>query len=83
MGEELPYHLTVTIEHFKCDGNLIDISALIWVSSEGQKAIVIGKNGEILKQIGEQVVEHQRPDVVAAALEIASDSLRFDELQIG
>jgi len=54
LGDELPYHLTVTIEYFKCEGNLVHISALIWVSSKGQKAIVIGKNGDILKQIGEQ-----------------------------
>ena len=54
LGDELPYHLTVTIEYFKYENELIHISALIWVSSEGQKAIVIGKNGDILKQIGEQ-----------------------------
>ena len=54
LGDELPYQLTVTIEHFHEDDNIINISALIWVSSEGQKAIVIGKNGELLRQIGEQ-----------------------------
>ena len=54
LGDELPYHLTVTIEYFKYENELIHISALIWVSSKGQKAIIIGKNGTILKQIGEQ-----------------------------
>ena len=50
--QELPYSTTVVIESIKDDGKLIDINAIIWVEREGQKPIVIGKNGELLKRVG-------------------------------
>ena len=53
LDAELPYRLTVQIEHFSSETHLIHISAIIWVETEGQKAIVIGKNGQVLKKIGE------------------------------
>ncbi|HEY5804401.1 MAG TPA: GTPase Era [Lysobacter sp.] len=52
LGEELPYATTVEIEKFEVDGNLLRISAVIWVERDGQKAIVIGKGGERLREIG-------------------------------
>ena len=52
LGEELPYATTVEIERFAEDGNLLRIGAVIWVEREGQKAIVIGKGGTRLKEIG-------------------------------
>lgn len=52
LGEELPYRLTVQIEHFSSEKNLTHISALIWVERQGQKMIVIGKKGRLLKAIG-------------------------------
>jgi GTP-binding protein Era len=52
LGEELPYRLTVQIEHFSSDKKLTHISALIWVERQGQKVIVIGKKGKLLKAIG-------------------------------
>jgi GTP-binding protein Era len=52
LGEELPYRLTVQIEHFSSEKNLTHISALIWVERQGQKMIVIGKKGNLLKAIG-------------------------------
>jgi GTP-binding protein Era len=52
LGEELPYATTVEIERFVEDGNLLRIGAVIWVEREGQKAIVIGKGGSRLKDIG-------------------------------
>ena len=53
LGEELPYSLTVEIEKFEDQGSLKRISAVIWVSKPGQKAIVIGKQGGQLKKTGE------------------------------
>lgn len=54
LGDELPYRLTVVIEDMKVANNLAHIHALIWVESEGQKAIVIGEGGERLKKIATQ-----------------------------
>jgi GTP-binding protein Era len=52
LGEELPYATTVEIERFEVDGALLRIGAVIWVERPGQKAIVIGKGGERLRDIG-------------------------------
>jgi GTP-binding protein Era len=54
LGLEVPHALTVEIEQFKIEGGLTRISALIWVEREGQKAIVIGTKGEVLKKVGER-----------------------------
>jgi GTP-binding protein Era len=54
LGEELPYTTTVTIDSFVEKENIIHIDAIIWVSSKGQKTIVIGQKGAGLKAIGEQ-----------------------------
>ena len=34
--------------------NANDLDAMIWVESDSQKAIVIGKGGAVLKSVGEQ-----------------------------
>ena len=52
LNDEIPYQLSVTIEEFNDIGNLIHIDACIWVEKQGQKTIVIGKNGKVLKEIG-------------------------------
>jgi GTP-binding protein Era len=52
LGAELPYATTVEIESFKVDGALLRIGAVVWVEREGQKAIVIGKGGTRLREIG-------------------------------
>ncbi|AXI83766.1 GTPase Era [Xylella taiwanensis] len=52
LGEELPYATTVEIEYFTENAGLLRIGALIWVERESQKAIVIGKGGARLKDIG-------------------------------
>ncbi len=53
-GQEVPYSTTVQIESIKEDDKLVNISAIIWVEREGQKPIVIGKDGERLKKVGTQ-----------------------------
>ncbi len=53
LGEELPYALTVEIEKFKEEKGRIHICARIWVERSGQKAIVIGKGGQVLKKVGQ------------------------------
>ncbi|WP_081696307.1 GTPase Era [Thiomicrorhabdus sp. Kp2] len=63
LGEEVPYGSTVEIEQFKYDeeeGRWL-INALILVERKGQKQIVIGKKGELIKQMGIQA----RKDLIA------------------
>ena len=50
--KEIPYSAEVEIESFKDEKNLIRIRALINVTRESQKGIVIGHKGEKLKKTG-------------------------------
>lgn len=53
LDQELPYATTVGIEGFdERDDGVTEIHAVIWVERQGQKAIVIGRGGERLKDIG-------------------------------
>jgi GTP-binding protein Era len=49
--QELPYSTTVILESLTEETQCVRIHAIIWVEREGQKPIVIGKNGERLKKI--------------------------------
>jgi len=44
--------LTVQIEEFRRNKDLLTIGAIIWVERESQKQITIGKKGIVLKQVG-------------------------------
>jgi len=51
-AQEVPYASGVGIEKFEEGTKLSRISAVIFVEREGQKAIIIGKQGAMLKHIG-------------------------------
>ena len=51
-GQEVPYASTVQVEQFKRSKGKLRVEAVIWVEKEGQKAILIGKNGARLKEVG-------------------------------
>jgi len=51
LGAELPYECDVELNSFKDDGKLRRIEATVWVARESQKAIVIGRQGDLLKRI--------------------------------
>ena len=55
-AQEIPYSTAVEIDSFKEEEakNLIRINATITVEKESQKAIMIGKKGAMLKEIGTQ-----------------------------
>ncbi len=53
LSDELPYRLSITIDEFKEDENIIHIHACIWVEKNGQKSIIIGKEGKVLKAVGQ------------------------------
>ena len=50
-GQELPYSVTVDIESFKDEGNLVRIHALILVEKDNHKRMVIGDKGQKLKEM--------------------------------
>lgn len=52
LGDELPFSLSVEIEQFRERPSITHIGAVIWVERNGQKAIVIGKQGRALKWVG-------------------------------
>ena len=52
--EEVPYATSVLIESFEEEGNLTRIAAAIYCERDGQKAILIGKGGAMLKKIGSE-----------------------------
>lgn len=52
LGDEVPYGSAVVIDQFKEEGRLRRIHASIVVDRDGHKAIIIGKNGAKLKELG-------------------------------
>ena len=52
LGDELPYEVSVEIERFQQQGQLLHIHALILVDKPGQKKILVGKAGKRLQRIG-------------------------------
>ncbi len=52
--EEVPHALAVLIDEVQRDERLITVQATILVERSGQKAIVIGRGGEMLKKIGSE-----------------------------
>lgn len=52
LTQELPYSITVSVDHYIEESDITRISATIWVERKSQKAIVIGKNGSLLKKTG-------------------------------
>jgi GTPase len=54
-GEEIPYSVAVTVDQFiePSEDKLVRIHATIHVEKNSQKGIIIGKEGQKLRQIGE------------------------------
>jgi GTP-binding protein Era len=52
MEEEIPYATTVIVDNFEEGARLTRIAATIYCEREGQKGILIGKRGGMLKKIG-------------------------------
>jgi GTP-binding protein Era len=51
-SEEVPYAATVILEQFEEGSKLARIAAMIYCEREGQKGILVGKRGQMLKKIG-------------------------------
>ncbi|WP_424946177.1 GTPase Era [Candidatus Spongiihabitans sp.] len=53
LGQELPYAIATAVDKFETnERGVLCIDIVIWVEKIGQKAIVIGKQGQQLKTIG-------------------------------
>ena len=52
LGQELPYRLSVEIEHFADDGDPVRVAAIVWVERRSHKPIVVGRGGNTLKSTG-------------------------------
>jgi GTP-binding protein Era len=50
--EEVPYATTVVVDQFEEGPRLTRVAATIYCEREGQKAILVGKGGQMLKKIG-------------------------------
>ena len=51
-AQEVPYASTVVVERWDESPHLTSIAAVIYCEREGQKKIIIGRRGEMLKKIG-------------------------------
>ena len=51
-SEEIPYATTVIVDNFEEGARLTRIAATIYCEREGQKGILVGKGGSMLKKIG-------------------------------
>jgi GTPase len=70
-AEEVPHQTTVVIEQFEEKPKLVRIAAVIYCEREGQKRILIGRQGQMLKQIGtESRLEIERMLGVKVFLEL-------------
>lgn len=52
LHQEIPYGLSVVIERFERTGRRIEIDALIVVTEDRHKGMVIGRQGQVLKRVG-------------------------------
>jgi GTP-binding protein Era len=50
--EEVPHAVSVVIEQYEEGPKLVRIAAVIYCERDGQKAILLGKGGQMLKKIG-------------------------------
>ena len=50
--KEIPYSVQPVVEEFKEEGKLLRIRSTIYVNKDSQKAILIGKQGAMLKKLG-------------------------------
>jgi GTPase len=51
-SEEIPYASTVIVDSFEEEARLTRIAATVYCEREGQKRMLIGKGGQMLKKIG-------------------------------
>src|SRR5258708_40002963 len=86
-SEEIPYATTVIVDNFEEGARLTRIAATIYCERDGQKGILVGKGGQMLKKIGTSArlqIERMLETKVFLELYVKAepgrrDSLRFVE----
>jgi GTP-binding protein Era len=86
-SEEIPYATTVIVDNFEEGARLTRIAATVYCEREGQKGILVGKGGKMLKKIGTSArlqMEHMLGTKVFLELYVKAepgwrDSRRFVE----
>ena len=86
--QEVPYATTVLIEQYEEGERLTRIAATIYCEREGQKAILIGKQGATLKKIGtaarlQIAVAAEHEGISRAVREGAGGLARFARVRAG
>lgn len=52
LSEEIPHGIAVVVSQYEDKGNLLEVEVEIYCERESHKSIIIGKHGEMSKQIG-------------------------------
>lgn len=65
--EEVPHAIAVLVDNFEEAETLLRIRATIYVEREGQKGIVIGRGGSVLKEIG-SAARKELEEIVASKI---------------
>jgi GTPase len=50
--QEVPHAVEVQVDEIEEDGDLVTVRALLWVETDSQKGILIGRQGAMIKAIG-------------------------------
>jgi GTP-binding protein Era len=50
--DEVPHAIEVMVEEIEPHGGVVSVRAVIWVETDSQKGILIGKQGAMIKEIG-------------------------------
>lgn len=85
-SQEVPYSVEVVIDSFKVEDSLLRIRAVIYVSRESQKAIILGHQGKAIKKLGtdaRKAIEEFLDRHIFLELHVkVSKDWREDELQL-
>jgi GTP-binding protein Era len=57
LGQEVPYAVAAQVERWEERPGIAHLDATIWVDRESQKGIVIGKQGQMLRRVGQDARE--------------------------
>ncbi len=85
-SQEVPYSVEVAIDSFKVEDSLLRIRAVIYVSRESQKGIILGHQGKAIKKLGTEArkaIEEFLGRHIFLELHVkVSKDWREDELQL-